>query len=122
MVAPGRPALATARQSFKAGLTWTAQRLSTFSRPSLGVGKRESHPAHILRGRFDGLAHEPRRHGVQLVCVVFPGRSGGPGGVLNPFCGFIGTTVGLMNVVPTARLDGRKRGRSAQQPRSNSAR
>ena len=29
-------------------------------------------------GPFAGLAHEPRRHGVQLACVVFPGRSGGP--------------------------------------------
>jgi hypothetical protein len=35
-------------------------------------------------GPFDGLAHEPRRHGVPLVCVVFPGRSGGPGSVIHP--------------------------------------
>jgi hypothetical protein len=25
-------------------------------------------------GLFDGPAYEPRRHGVQLACVVFPGR------------------------------------------------
>ena len=31
-----------------------------------------------VSGPFDGLAHEPRRHGVQPVCVVSPGRSGGP--------------------------------------------
>jgi len=85
MVAPSRPALATARQSFNAGFTWTAQRLSTFSRPGLGVGKRESHPASSLGGPFDGLTHEPRRHGVRLVCVVFPGHSGGRRGVLNRF-------------------------------------
>jgi hypothetical protein len=49
-------------------------------------------------GTFDGLAREPRRHGVQLACVVFPGRSGGPGGVIDPPRPWIGTTVGLMNV------------------------
>jgi len=32
-------------------------------------------------GPFDGLAHEPQRHGVQ---PVFPGRSGGPGGLIDP--------------------------------------
>jgi hypothetical protein len=30
-----------------------------------------------VSGSFDGLAHEPRRHGVLPVCVVVPGRSGG---------------------------------------------
>jgi hypothetical protein len=35
-----------------------------------------------VSGSFDGLAHEPRRHGVQLACVVFTGRSGGSGGVI----------------------------------------
>jgi hypothetical protein len=34
--------------------------------------------------RSMGLAHEPRRHGVQPACVVSPGRSGGPGGVIDP--------------------------------------
>jgi hypothetical protein len=29
-------------------------------------------------GLFDGLAHEPQRHGLQLASVVFHGRSGGP--------------------------------------------
>jgi hypothetical protein len=57
-----------------------SSRLSTVHPRGLGVGKHESHPAYCS-GPFDGLAHEPRRHGVQLVCVVFPGRSGGPGGV-----------------------------------------
>ena len=49
-------------------------------------------------GTFDGQAREPRRHGVQLACVVFPGRSGGPGGVNLHLAGKIGTTVGLTNV------------------------
>ena len=41
--------------------------------------------------------HERRRHGLQLACVVFPGCSGGPGGVIDPPRRWIGTTVGLMN-------------------------
>ena len=45
-------------------------------------------------GPFDDLAHEPQRHGVQLACVVFPGRSGGPGGFNLRLAGSIGTTVG----------------------------
>ena len=49
-------------------------------------------------GPFDGPAHEPRRHGVQLAYVVFPGRSGRPGGVIDSSSGWIGTTVGLTNV------------------------
>ena len=38
----------------------------------------------VASGPFDGLAHEPQRHGVQPACVVLPGRSGGPGGVIDP--------------------------------------
>jgi hypothetical protein len=46
----------------------------------------ESGVAAVLAGRilvaaaglFDGLAHEPRRHGVRPVGVISPGRSGGP--------------------------------------------
>jgi hypothetical protein len=50
-------------------------------------------------GTFDGLAREPRRHGVQLACVVFPGRSGGPGGFIHPpGSPVIGTTAKLTNV------------------------
>ena len=51
--------------------------LSKFSRRHLGVGTRELHPSCSLRPvRWSGP--RARRHGVQLVCVVFPGRSGGP--------------------------------------------
>jgi hypothetical protein len=32
----------------------------------------------VAFGCFDGLAHAPRRHGVQLVCGMSSGRSGGP--------------------------------------------
>jgi len=32
----------------------------------------------VASGLFDGLAHEPRRHGVRPARVMFPGRSGGP--------------------------------------------
>jgi hypothetical protein len=39
---------------------------------------RLSHTTTGASGTFDGLAHEPRRHGVQPARVVFPGRSGGP--------------------------------------------
>jgi hypothetical protein len=45
-------------------------------------------------GPFDGPAHEPRRHGVQLACVMVPARTGGPGGVIDPPRPWIGTTVG----------------------------
>jgi hypothetical protein len=53
-----------------------------------GVATSEAHPSWILRpvrwsgprAPFDGLAHEPRRHGVQLACVLLPRRSGGSGG------------------------------------------
>jgi hypothetical protein len=51
----------------------------------------------VASGPFDGLAHEPG-HGVQLACVVFPGRSGGPGGFNLLLAESIGTTVGLTNV------------------------
>ena len=33
--------------------------------------------AVVVVGSFDGLAHAPRRHGVQLVCGMSPGHSGG---------------------------------------------
>jgi hypothetical protein len=52
----------------------------------------------VASGPFDDLAHEPQRHGVQLACVVFPGRCGGPGGFNLPLAESIGTTVGLTNV------------------------
>jgi hypothetical protein len=45
-----------------------------------------------VSGPFDGLAHEPRRHDVQLVRVVSPGRSGGPE-----------TTVALLQVNPSRK-------------------
>jgi hypothetical protein len=32
----------------------------------------------VAFGSFDGLAHAARRHGVQLVCGMSPGRSGEP--------------------------------------------
>jgi hypothetical protein len=40
-------------------------------------------------GPSDGLAHEPRRHGVQLACVVVPGRSGGPEASTIRLAGFV---------------------------------
>ena len=59
----------------------------------------------------------PARDGMQPACVVFPGRSGGPGGVvIDSSRAWIGTTVGLTNVVPTVALDRHAVKRSAQQP------
>ena len=57
-------------------------------RSATGCGKRQdtsetdhqqpsSHVRPGAAGPFDGLAHEPWRHGVQLGCVVFPGCFGG---------------------------------------------
>jgi hypothetical protein len=52
----------------------------------LGSWRRQvSRILRVASGSFDGLAHEPRRHGVRLACVVFPGRSGGPGPLIEPF-------------------------------------
>src|SRR5678816_1979384 len=66
-------------------------------------------PVRLL-GPLDELAQEPRRHGVQLVCVVFPGRSDGPGGVMHPSHGSSGTTVGHGDLI----VPGRNRGRGRQ--------
>ena len=66
-------------------------------------------------GPFDGLAHEPRRHGVQLACVGFLDAPAGlEASSIRP-ASWTGTTVGLTNVVPTVLL-----GRHAAQviPRS----
>jgi hypothetical protein len=38
----------------------------------------------VACGLFDGLAHEPRRHGVQPVRVVLPGRPAGRRRLLLP--------------------------------------
>jgi hypothetical protein len=68
---------------------------------------REPHPVCSLLPT-DGLAHEPRRHGVKLAChMSLDRRSGGPGGFNLRLARSIGTTIGLMNVVPMARLGGR---------------
>jgi hypothetical protein len=46
--------------------------LSTDHWLGLGVGIHGPHPM-VACGLFDGLAHEPWRHGVQPVRVVIPG-------------------------------------------------
>jgi hypothetical protein len=43
----------------------------------LAAGADDPHPRAAC-GLLDGLAHEPRRHGVQPVRVVLPGCSGRP--------------------------------------------
>jgi hypothetical protein len=68
---------------------------------STGGGLASAGASRILHGAFglfDGLAHEPRRHGVQLACVVVPGRSGGQEALTICLTGSIGTTVGLTTV------------------------
>ena len=44
--------------------------------------ERGARPCGLRPVRWSGP--RARRHGVQLVCVVFPGRSGGPGGFIGP--------------------------------------
>ena len=64
-----------------------------------GVWRRHERGASFLTsGPRDGLAHEPRRHGLRLACVVLPGRSGGlEASAIHP-ASWIGTAVGLTNV------------------------
>jgi hypothetical protein len=42
---------------------------------ALPAGAMRSHPT-VAYDLFDGLAHEPWRHGVQPACVVVPGHPG----------------------------------------------
>jgi hypothetical protein len=55
----------------------------------------------VASGPFDGLAHEPRRHGVQLACRVLcrvPWMLRRSRRLQSPSHGSIGTTVELTNV------------------------
>jgi hypothetical protein len=60
-------------------LTGDRQLGQDIHRPARWVGmvRRGRHAGWVF-GPFDGLAHESWRHGVLLVCVVSPGRPGGP--------------------------------------------
>jgi hypothetical protein len=81
-------------------------------------GEYASQHPWVACGLFDGLAHEPRRHGVQPVGVVLPGRSGGSRATTDPIDGYQAAKRDLVTGQPSRRLETKKAGGSARTPES----